>query len=140
MTIDSYLAALPDASRLVLARVRMAIREAVPELGETISYGIPTFTLDGKARLHLAAWKAHWSLYPATAKLLKAVPALAPYKASKGTLKFAYDAPISLAAIKSAAAFAAQRPEPRGKAKPKAKTKAKPKAKTKAKPKAKPRR
>ncbi len=102
-TVDTYLAALPDSSRLVLERVRMAIREAVPEVAETISYGIPTFTLDGKVLLHLGAWKAHWSLYPATAKLIEAVPALATYKASRGTVKFAYDAPIALAAIKAAA-------------------------------------
>jgi uncharacterized protein YdhG (YjbR/CyaY superfamily) len=130
MTVDTYLAALPDPSRLVLQRVRMAIREAVPELAETISYGIPTFTLDGKALLHLGAWKAHWSLYPATPKLLKAVPALAPYKASKGTLKFAYDAPIALAAIKAAATFlrAARSPASKPRVTTKAKTKPKPRA------------
>ena len=41
-TIDAYLAAFPPEVQALLQQMRQVIHEAVPNLGETISYGMPT--------------------------------------------------------------------------------------------------
>ena len=46
-TVDEYIASFPPDVRRTLTDVRAAIRAAVPGTEERISYGIPTFTLDG---------------------------------------------------------------------------------------------
>ena len=63
-SIDDYVAGLPDQARAVMEELRRTIHAVVPEVGETIRYGMPTFTLDGGSLVHLAAWKKHIGLYP----------------------------------------------------------------------------
>lgn len=89
--IDPYMAALPEEVRPVLARVRVAIRKAIPKADESISYGIPTYKIGGHAVIYFAAWKKHYSLYPVNARLRETLgEAIAGYQMSKGTLKFPY--------------------------------------------------
>lgn len=64
-SIDEYIAAFPAEVQDRLLAVRAAIREAAPQAAETISYGIPTFTLNGRYLIYFAAYKKHLSLYPA---------------------------------------------------------------------------
>jgi hypothetical protein len=45
--IDEYIARFPDDVRQTLEKIRMTIRKAAPNAQETISYQIPTFTLNG---------------------------------------------------------------------------------------------
>jgi uncharacterized protein YdhG (YjbR/CyaY superfamily) len=90
--VDQYLAKQPDAARRVLARVRTVIGKALPRAVEEMAYGMPAFTVDGRAVLYFAAWKQHWSLYPASARVVAELgDAVAPYVAEKGTLRFSYD-------------------------------------------------
>ena len=63
-TVDEYIDALPDDVRPLMEGVRRSIHTVVPDIGETISYQMPTFTLDGKPLVHVAAWKKHIGLYP----------------------------------------------------------------------------
>jgi uncharacterized protein YdhG (YjbR/CyaY superfamily) len=76
----------------------------VPGTEERISYGIPTFTLDGRYVVYFSGWKEHVSVYP----IPDADPALAqaikPYMAGKGTLKFALGKPIPIELIQRVAA------------------------------------
>ncbi|MBM3764712.1 MAG: DUF1801 domain-containing protein [Acidobacteria bacterium] len=91
--IDNYFAAQPK----ILGRVRAAIRKAMPEAEETISYNIPTYKIGGRAVLYLAGWKEHFSIYPIGAAFGDEIK---PYIAGKGTLKFPFarKAPITLIA------------------------------------------
>ncbi len=94
-TIDAYIAAQPEAVRPVLARLRTILRKALPDAEETISYQIPTFKISGRAVIFFAGWKAHVSLYPATGRVAtELAQEIAPYKVSKGTLKFPLGKPI----------------------------------------------
>ena len=61
-TVDAYLAALPTGSRAVLAQVRAAIRGALPEAAEVISYKIPAYRLPAGLALYFACWKEHSSI------------------------------------------------------------------------------
>ena len=47
--VDEYIASQPKAVQAMLTRVRSTIRKAVPGAEETISYGIPTYKLHGRA-------------------------------------------------------------------------------------------
>jgi uncharacterized protein YdhG (YjbR/CyaY superfamily) len=87
-SVDQYLAAQPARARAALERVRAAVRKAVPEAAEAISYGIPAFKLPGGILLYFAGWKEHVAVYPATAGVVALGDAVAPYLAGKGTLRF----------------------------------------------------
>jgi uncharacterized protein YdhG (YjbR/CyaY superfamily) len=78
-----------------------AIRAGLPGAAESISYGIPTFKIDGHAVLYCAAFAAHYSVYPATATLVAALgDALAPYEYNgKGTIRFPLDVAVPTALI-----------------------------------------
>ena len=99
-SVDDYLAAQPPAVRAVLERVRGAIRRALPKAEEAISYQIPAYKVEGAVALYFAGWKEHVSLYPVSAAMIAALgDELAPYVASKGTLRFPLSAPIPLRLI-----------------------------------------
>ena len=63
-TIDAYIAAFPPEVQALLQQIRQVIHNTIPNLGETISYGMPTFTLNGKYLVYIAAHKKHIGLYP----------------------------------------------------------------------------
>jgi len=93
-TVDEYIDSFPDDVRIILEKIRHRIRAAVPEAPETISYQIPTFTLDGGAFVYFAGWKHHIAVYPIPSGDKAFERELAPYRAAKGTLKFPLKQPI----------------------------------------------
>jgi len=94
-SIDEYLATLPKDTRATLERVRVAIRKAVPQGEEAISYQIPTLKIEGSAIIYFAAWKEHYSVYPATKKVVSSFKTeLAGYELSKGTIRFPLSEPV----------------------------------------------
>jgi uncharacterized protein YdhG (YjbR/CyaY superfamily) len=98
-SVDEYIASQPEAARVVLERVRGAIREAMPQAEEAISYQIPTFKLRGRAVLHFAGWKKHYSLYPAADIVMALKDELEPYEVSKGTIRFPLSEPVPVELI-----------------------------------------
>ena len=62
-----------EAARPVLERVRATIRKALPRAAEGISYRIPVYRLDGVMVLYFAGFKQHYSIYPASARLVGAL-------------------------------------------------------------------
>ncbi|MGA3042177.1 MAG: DUF1801 domain-containing protein [Bryobacteraceae bacterium] len=117
-SVDEYLAAQPETVRGILGRVRNAIRKAVPRAEETISYKMPTYKLDGDRLLYFAGWKQHYSLYPATERVVAAFQdELAPYEIDKGTIRFPLSQPVPVKLIGRIAAFRAKEVAARGKAK-----------------------
>jgi len=94
-TVRDYIAQAEPKARKALKQLRTAIKAAAPGITERISYRIPTFELDGRYVLYIAAFKKHVSVYPVTAGMVaKYGDAIAPYRAGKGTLRFSLDAPI----------------------------------------------
>lgn len=87
-SIDDYIRTFPGDVQLVLEELRRAILRAAPTAGETISYQIPTMTLDGKRLVHFAGWKQHVSVYPAPAGDDAFEREIAPYRSGRGTVKF----------------------------------------------------
>jgi uncharacterized protein YdhG (YjbR/CyaY superfamily) len=95
-SVDAYMAALPDAPRIALGKLRESIRAAAPNATETISYQMPTFKLDGRFLVSYAAYKNHCSLFPASTKVRETCgDELTPYLSGKGTIRFTTDRPLS---------------------------------------------
>ncbi|MEV0077376.1 DUF1801 domain-containing protein [Nocardia neocaledoniensis] len=112
-SVEDYLAAQPDRARAVLERMRETIHRAVPGSGEKISYAMPAATLDGRAFMSFAGWKAHVSVYPVPDGDEAFERAVAPYVAGPGTLKFPLGEPIPYDLIAQIAVRLAER-EQRG--------------------------
>ncbi len=93
-SVDDYVAAQPPQAQQILNDVRRRVRTIVPEAVEAISYQIPTFKLDGKPVIYVAAWQHHISLYPIPETDDELQRAIAPYQSGKGTLKFPLAEPI----------------------------------------------
>ncbi len=94
-TVDEYLALQPEPVRRALERVRAALRAALPGAEELISYKIPTYKLRGKVVLYFAGWTHHYSIYPASERLVAAFASeLEPYEVKGSTLRFPLSAPV----------------------------------------------
>jgi uncharacterized protein YdhG (YjbR/CyaY superfamily) len=96
-TVDEYLAALPPPARTALEQVRATIRAAAPEATELISYQMPAFKVGGRLLVSYAAFKRHYSVFPASGFVRQALgAAVDPYVAGQGTFRFPADRPLPL--------------------------------------------
>ena len=93
-TIDTYVAASSDRARPILKKIRSIVRRAAPEAAESISYGIPTFKLEGRVLIHFAAFKNHIGLYPPVRGDARIEKAVERYAGEKGNLRFPFDEPM----------------------------------------------
>jgi uncharacterized protein YdhG (YjbR/CyaY superfamily) len=100
-TVDEYLAAVPEPARTTLNKVRATIRSvAPPEAAEAISYGIPTLKYKGSV-VAFAAFSHHCSLFPMSYAVIAAFQnELKDFHASKGTIHFPLDKPLSASLLK----------------------------------------
>jgi uncharacterized protein YdhG (YjbR/CyaY superfamily) len=92
--IDEYIAGFPKDVQEILEKIRMTIRKAAPEAEETISYQMPTFTLNGHDLVYFAAFKKHIGFYPAPIGIAEFKKELSVYGAGKGTMKFPLNEPM----------------------------------------------
>ena len=99
-SVEAYMAALPDDRRAALEELRRTIRAAAPEATETIAYQMPAFRTDGRFLVSYAAFKAHYSLFPASDAVVAALgEELTPYLAGRGTIRFPAGTPIPAALV-----------------------------------------
>jgi uncharacterized protein YdhG (YjbR/CyaY superfamily) len=94
-TVDEYLAALPDDRRPAMAELRRTIKSAAPGAVESIAYGMPAFRTDGQFLVSYDAYKAHYSLFPASDAVVTGLGAeLTRHLAGRGTIRFPVGEPI----------------------------------------------
>jgi len=92
-TVDQYIAGFPPAVQTILTRIRQTVKAAAPDAEETISYRMPTFTLNG-VLIHFAAFKKHIGLFPPVRGDDSLMKAVKPYAGPKGNLQFPFGKPI----------------------------------------------
>jgi uncharacterized protein YdhG (YjbR/CyaY superfamily) len=97
-TIDDYIGRFPKEVQARLEQMRSTIRKAAPKADESISYGIPSFTLNGKL-VWYAAFKNHIGFYPRTSGIAAFKKELAPYRQAKGSVQFPLDKPLPLSIV-----------------------------------------
>lgn len=94
-SIDEYIGQFPTEVREVLTELRDLVRATAPEVTERISYGIPTFDLNGRSLVYIAGWRKYVSVYPATAAVRRALgEELEPHLSGRGTLRFPLTTPL----------------------------------------------
>lgn len=100
-SVDAYLARVPPAQRAALQRLRAQIHAAAPGATERIAYGIPTFALDGRNLVHMAAFRAHLSFFPGRAGVTAAMARkLAGHTTAKGTIRFTPERPLPAGVVR----------------------------------------
>jgi uncharacterized protein YdhG (YjbR/CyaY superfamily) len=111
-TVAEYFSALPQETRLVLEKLRKAIRQAAPRAEETISYNIPAFKSNGKMLVWYAAFKKHVGFYPRTSGIAAFKKELAGYKTSKGAIQFPIEKGIPVGLVKEIVKFRLKENQP----------------------------
>jgi uncharacterized protein YdhG (YjbR/CyaY superfamily) len=118
-SVDEYIAAQPDDVRAMLDEVRAAIRRTLPAAEEGISYAIPAYRIGGAPVVYFAAFRGHWSLFPANDRLVAALgDEVAARRGGKGTLRFPLSEPVPVALVERVAAFLAAEAAERATGKP----------------------
>ena len=97
-TVDQYLADVSEDKRAALEKLRKTIRAAAPRAEECISYGIPSYRLNGYL-VGFGAGKHHCSFYPGTA-LKDFADELGEYETSKGTIRFQPQKPLPASLVR----------------------------------------
>jgi uncharacterized protein YdhG (YjbR/CyaY superfamily) len=93
-SVDDYIAGCPAEVQDILVRIRRTIAEAVPGSGETISYRLPTVTVNGRSLMYFAAWKKHIGIYPIPVLPEDLERRIAPYRSGQDSVKFPLREPI----------------------------------------------
>lgn len=101
--VDDYIHSFPAEIQTLLNELRQTIKGVIPNASEVISYQIPCFKVDGKYVIYFSAWKDHLSIYPIPDGPESFKKKIAPYKAGKGTLRFALNTPLPHELIKQVA-------------------------------------
>ncbi|MBS0646741.1 MAG: DUF1801 domain-containing protein [Verrucomicrobia bacterium] len=103
--IDKYIDKFPKGTQDKLIQVREIIKSTVTEAEETISYGMPTFKLNGTYLIYFAGYKNHIGIYPVPNNK-EFEEDFSSYKTSgKGTIRFPLDKPIPTDLIKKIVEF-----------------------------------
>jgi uncharacterized protein YdhG (YjbR/CyaY superfamily) len=89
-SIDEYIEHAQPSVRATLVRLREVIHEAAPAASEKISYGMPTFHLQGNL-VHFAAYPKHIGFYPAPSGIDAFKSEIGQYKWAKGSVQFPLD-------------------------------------------------
>jgi uncharacterized protein YdhG (YjbR/CyaY superfamily) len=75
--------------------MRAAIRAAAPAADEVITYKMPGFKTHGRFLVSYDAYKAHFSLFPATDMVVGELgDDIRPYLSGRGTIRFPASEPI----------------------------------------------
>ncbi len=88
-----YIEGFPLSTQKILKQVRSTIKKAAPKAEETISYGMPAFTLNGHL-VYFAGYKSHIGLYALPSGHAAFKKELAKYKQGKGSVQFPIDEPM----------------------------------------------
>ena len=96
--IDDYVNRFPEEVRQLLEKICVRIRKAALNAKEGISYGIPTFILDGNL-VWFAALKSHIGFYPGASGVAAFRKELSAYERAKGSVRFPFDKPLPLALV-----------------------------------------
>jgi uncharacterized protein YdhG (YjbR/CyaY superfamily) len=103
-SIDEYIGAYTVPVQRKLKELRKAIKKQAPLATEKMSYGIPTFFLNGNL-VHFAAYEKHIGFYPAASGIMAFKEKLSKFEHSKGAVRFPIDEPLPVRLIQQMVRF-----------------------------------
>ncbi len=106
-SVEEYMARYPKDVQDILKKIRQVIKEAAPEAEETISYGMPSYKLNGPL-VYFAAFKNHIGFYAIPSGISAFENQLSPYKRGKGSVQFQIKEPIPYDLIREIVKFRAK--------------------------------
>lgn len=106
-SIEEYIAQQPEDTRPYLRQVNAAIKAALPDAQEKISWSMPTYWKKRNI-IHFAAFKKHIGLYPGPEAVEAFAERLTEYKTSKGSIQLPYSKPLPLELIAEIAKWSEQ--------------------------------
>lgn len=98
VTIEEYMERQPEEVQPYLQQVNQAIKNAIPDTKEKISWSMPTYWKKHNL-IQFAAFKKHIGLYPGPEAVAVFADRLTEYKTSKGAIQFPYNKPLPLELI-----------------------------------------
>ncbi len=96
--IDTYIAAFPQETQVMLEQLRATIKKAAPQAKEVLSYRMPAYKLNG-ILLYFAGYKNHIGFYPLASGIEAFKNELSGYKWAKGSVQFPLHQPLPLELI-----------------------------------------
>lgn len=84
----SYINSFPKEVQVILERMRILVKETVPEAEESMSYGIIGYKLKNKPLIYFGAFKKHIGFYATPQGHEAFSEELASYKQGKGSVQF----------------------------------------------------
>lgn len=96
--IEEYIKRQPEQAQIYLQQINKAIRSAIPDAKEKISWSMPTYWKK-RNLIQFAAFKKHIGLYPGPEAVEAFADRLCEYKTSKGAIQFPYEKPLPLELI-----------------------------------------
>lgn len=104
-TVEGYLAGFAGGERALIESALAAIRKAIPDADERISYGVIRFEATGLHPLYIGGWKKHVGIYPVPIAEGEFERELMPFRSAKDSLHFPYDAPMPVELIGRVATY-----------------------------------
>jgi uncharacterized protein YdhG (YjbR/CyaY superfamily) len=86
-SVDDYVSACPAPAQAVLQEIRRTIAAVAPGAGETISYQMPTVTVNGRSLMYFAAWTKHIGVYPIPPLEDSLEHEVAPFRSGKDSVR-----------------------------------------------------
>lgn len=106
-SIEEYIKRQPESAQPYLRMVNDAVREAIPDAAEKISWSMPTYWR-GQNLIQFAAFRKHIGLYPGPEAVETFAGRLFGYRTSKGTIQLPYEKPLPLDLIREIAKWCRQ--------------------------------
>lgn len=113
-TIEEYIASQPENARPYLNALNDAIRQAILQAEERISWSMPTYW-KGCNLVQFAGFKKHIGYYPGSEAVEAFENRLSDYKHSKGSIQFPYNKPLPIDLIQDIARWCLEQAEASGK-------------------------
>jgi len=96
--VTEYIAMFPKETQKLLMQLRNTIRKTAPDADESISYGMPYYSQQGRL-LYFAAFKSHIGFYPLTSAIVAFKKEIEKYKHAKGSVQFPLNEPLPIGLI-----------------------------------------
>ena len=97
-TIEEYIEAAPEDTRVKLRQMHTCIRKAAPGAKESLKWSMPAYSYK-RILVTFAIFKQHIGFYPTPSAVKAFAKYLSKFKTARGSIQFPLDKPLPLSLI-----------------------------------------